>query len=128
CARGGRAAFAPRWERRPLLAGPRRLPPSTTAARREQRLGNRALGRPNTLRGLGAGAQPPLHHRLPELAMPSLLMAGEEDETYVRIVRDMAAVMPKARAVIVPGAGHTVHLERPESFRALVLAFLRSHR
>src|SRR5690606_40774929 len=49
-------------------------------------------------------------------------------EKYVRIVRDMAAVMAKARALIVPGAGHTVHLERPESFRALVLEFLRCHR
>jgi len=126
--RDGVAAFVRRWERLPLFAGQRRLPESTRAALREQRLSNRALGLANSLRGMGAGAQPPLHHRLPELAMPSLLMAGEEDEKYVRIVRDMAAVMPKARAVIVPGAGHTVHLERPESFRALVLEFLRSHR
>lgn len=124
--RDGVAAFVGRWERLPLFASQAQLPRSARAALRAQRLRNRAVGLANSLRGMGAGAQPPLHHRLGELTMPTLLIAGELDEKYVRIVRDMAAAMPRARAVIVPDAGHTVHLERPEAFDRVVQEFLCS--
>lgn len=124
--RDGVEAFVNRWERLPLFASQRRLPHSVRAALRAQRLSNRAVGLANSLRGMGAGAQRPLHEQLGSLTMPTLLLAGELDEKYVGIVRDMAAVMPHARVVIVPGAGHAVHLEQPKAFDRAVQAFLRA--
>jgi 2-succinyl-5-enolpyruvyl-6-hydroxy-3-cyclohexene-1-carboxylate synthase/2-succinyl-6-hydroxy-2,4-cyclohexadiene-1-carboxylate synthase len=37
----------------------------------------------------------------------------------------MAEAMPSARVVEVAGAGHTVHLERPDAWIAAVTGFLR---
>lgn len=123
--REGVAAFVERWERLPLFASQAGLPEPVRASLRAQRLRNRAAGLANSLWGMGAGVQPPLHDRLADLTMPTLLIAGELDEKYVRIVTDMAAHMPNARTAVVPGAGHAVHLERPTEFLRVVTAFLR---
>lgn len=124
--RDGVAAFVERWERLPLFASQARLPEDVRAAVRAQRLRQRATGLANSLRGKGAGAQEPLHDRLREIAAPTLLMAGELDDKYVRIVEEMAARIPHARAVVVPDAGHTVHLEQPQQFFAVVTDFLKA--
>ncbi|HYM14190.1 MAG TPA: 2-succinyl-6-hydroxy-2,4-cyclohexadiene-1-carboxylate synthase [Dehalococcoidia bacterium] len=124
--RGGVAAFVDAWEDLPLWSTQARLPGRVRASLRVQRLRNSALGLANSLRGMGAGAQEPVLGRLGELAMPVLLIAGGEDKKY----RDLAAAMQEriagARAHIVEGAGHAVHLERPPAFARLVKEFLTS--
>jgi 2-succinyl-6-hydroxy-2,4-cyclohexadiene-1-carboxylate synthase len=122
--RDGVAAFIDRWERLPLFASQQRLPEARRAALRTQRLANRAAGLANSLRGMGAGAQAPLWNRLGELAMPALLVAGDEDEKYRDIARRMSRSMPGAEAVIVPDAGHAVHLEQPPAFTRRIKEFL----
>lgn len=119
----GVVAFVERWERLPLFASQSGLPSVARASLREQRLRNRAGGLANSLRGVGTGAQPPLYERLPELAIPVLLIAGEMDDKYWAIARDMSLKLPQAELRIVAGVGHAVHLERPEQFDALVLDF-----
>ncbi|MGZ3713863.1 MAG: alpha/beta fold hydrolase, partial [Ktedonobacterales bacterium] len=121
--RDGIAAFVERWESLPLFASQRALAEAIRASLHEQRLHNRPDGLANSLRGVGAGAQPPLYERLSELAIPVLLIAGELDAKYWAIARDMAVSMSHAEVRIVAGAGHTVHLERPDQFDALVLEF-----
>lgn len=125
--RDGIAAFVDRWERLPLFGSQRRLPAEVRSAQRARRLDNRAAGLANSLRGMGAGAQRPLVDDLAGMSMPSLLIAGELDEKYCAIVREMAAAMPNARAVIIPDAGHNVHLERPDDFADTVVAFVRRY-
>lgn len=122
----GIRAFVERWESLPLFASQRMLPEAVRTSLREQRLRNNAIGLANSLRGVGTGAQPPLHDHLPELTMPVLLMAGELDGKYWTIARDMAVQLPQAELRVVAGAGHTVHLECPDQFDALVLDFCAS--
>ncbi|HEX8032628.1 MAG TPA: 2-succinyl-6-hydroxy-2,4-cyclohexadiene-1-carboxylate synthase [Ktedonobacterales bacterium] len=117
------AAFVERWENLPLFASQRALPKAIRASLHEQRLHNRPDGLANSLRGVGTGAQPPLYERLPELAIPVLLITGELDAKYWATARDMAVSMSHAEVRIVAGAGHTVHLERPDQFDALVVEF-----
>lgn len=114
--RDGIEAFVERWENLPLFATQRNLPVEQRAALRAQRLNNRPLGLANSLRGVGTGVQPALHHRLPELAIPVLLLAGELDAKFVAIAQQMAQSLPLARLSIVPAAGHTIHLEQPAVF------------
>lgn len=121
--REGVEAFIDYWEQIPLFASQRNLPPETQAALRTQRLNNRANGLANSLRGVGTGAQPALHTRLPELKLPVLLLAGELDTKFSHIASQMAASLPLARLALVPGAGHTIHLEQPARFAALVNEF-----
>jgi 2-succinyl-6-hydroxy-2,4-cyclohexadiene-1-carboxylate synthase len=118
--RDGVAAFLDRW-----LAGPLFATLPAERAGRAERLGNSAPGLAAALRLLGTGAQEPLWTRLPELAMPVLLVAGELDAKFAALAGRMAAAIgPNARVALVPGAGHAAHLERPEAAAALLEAFL----
>jgi 2-succinyl-6-hydroxy-2,4-cyclohexadiene-1-carboxylate synthase len=83
-------------------------------------LNNRARGLAQSLRGVGTGVQPSLHAQLPALHIPVLLIAGELDTKFMAIARSMAQALPRSQLRIIPGAGHAVHLERPEDFDALV--------
>lgn len=126
--RGGVQAFVERWEKLPLFASQNALPLKTREALRGQRLNNRARGLAQSLRGAGTGIQPPLHDRLPALHLPVLLLAGELDTKFSAIARSMAESLPQAQLCIVPGAGHTIHLERPGEFDLLVGNFIQKVR
>jgi 2-succinyl-6-hydroxy-2,4-cyclohexadiene-1-carboxylate synthase len=118
--RDGVAAFLDRW-----LAGPLFATLPAHSAGRAGRLANTADGLAAALRRLGTGAQEPLWDRLTGLRPPALLVAGERDPKFAAIAREMAAAIgPSARVVLVPGAGHAVHLERPAELAALIEQFL----
>jgi 2-succinyl-6-hydroxy-2,4-cyclohexadiene-1-carboxylate synthase len=60
--------------------------------------------------------------RVAELAMPTLVVAGEQDELgSAAIARAMADKLRRGRLVMVPGAGHMLSLERPAELAALIL-------
>jgi 2-succinyl-6-hydroxy-2,4-cyclohexadiene-1-carboxylate synthase len=118
--REGVAAFLDRWLDGPLFST---LP--AAAAGRAERLTNTAEGLAYALRRLGPGAQEPLWDRLATLRPPTLLVAGALDAKFAAIAGEMAAAIgPRARVALVPGAGHAVHMERPAELAALVEEFL----
>jgi len=124
--RDGIEAFVERWENLPLFATQRNLPLEQRTALHRQRLNNRPAGLANSLRGIGTGVQPALHDRLPELTIPVLLLAGELDAKFCAIARQMAQLLPLVQLSIVPATGHTIHLEQPATFIALVTEFCTS--
>lgn len=123
--RDGLPAFVDRWEREAIFATQENLPGEVREALRAQRLQQDPTGLANSLRGFGQGVMPPLHDFLPGVAAPTLIVAGALDPRYVEIGEAMRDAMPRARLVVVPRAGHAVHLEQPEAFRHVVLEFLR---
>ena len=102
--------FAGRWAKTPVLAG---QPPDVLETVHADRLRNRPAGLARALRGLGTGALPSLWHRLPDVPVPIELLVGVRDEKFRAIAAQMAAALPSADVVVVPGAGHAVHLEAP---------------
>jgi 2-succinyl-6-hydroxy-2,4-cyclohexadiene-1-carboxylate synthase len=112
----GIAAFVERWEKLPLFASQSELPDGVREALHQQRLANRAAGLANSLRGVGTGVQPGLQEQLAQLDLPVMLMAGELDTKFCALAGQMALQIPRAVVRIIPGAGHTVHLEQPELF------------
>jgi len=60
---------------------------------------------------------------LKRLAMPALVIVGERDRG-LPASRALAATLPRARLVVVEGAGHVVNLARPAEFNAAVAEFL----
>ena len=105
--------FATSWARTPVLAG---ASPELAAAAHADRLRSTPLGLAAALRGLGTGALPPVWDRLRELKMPTSIIVGERDQKFTAIGREMALQIPATeRFVVVPGAGHAVHLERPDA-------------
>lgn len=111
----GLAAFVDRWMAHPIFATQAALGHGHLRRARHGRLLGSTRGYAAGLRGMGQGAQPSYRDALPEIRVPTLLLAGELDEKYSRLAREMAGTMPNARAEIIEGAGHAVHLEAPEA-------------
>jgi 2-succinyl-6-hydroxy-2,4-cyclohexadiene-1-carboxylate synthase len=110
-------AFAERWAQTPLLAG---QPPEVLAAVHADRLRNHPAGLARALRGLGTGALSSLWDRLGAVGMPVTLVVGERDEKFRAIATQMISALPDAELIVVPGAGHAVHLEAPEAVAAVI--------
>jgi len=120
----GVPAFVGRWMGNPLLVPQARLGRGYLAQARAQRLANRPHGLALSLRGFGAGAQPPLFDRLPGLAAPLFLVVGEEDQKFCAIAQDLGARTPRARVAVIPRAGHAAHVENPAIFLQELCGFL----
>ncbi len=105
----------------PRLTGPGALPEGT-------RLAEHSLGQvPAATYRRALQALPTFNREaaLGEIAVPTLLIAGEFDRVAPpAAMTAMAARIPGARCVVVPGAGHWPNLENPESFDEAVMAFL----
>ena len=110
--------FADYWGTLPLFETQWELPPATLAALRARRLANLTAGLADSLRGMGQGVHEYVGGSLRDLRCDLLLLAGERDLKYVEVARRIANAVPGSQCVIVPGAGHTVHLEAPEAFAA----------
>jgi pimeloyl-ACP methyl ester carboxylesterase len=64
---------------------------------------------------------------LPGIRVPTLVLVGAEDAlTPPAAARALAAAIPGARLVEIPGAAHLPNLEEPAAFNAALLPFLRS--
>lgn len=120
----GIEALVDRWEKLPLWASQQQLAEAVRERLRQQRRQNNSVGLANSLRGMGTGAQPSLWEKLPELALPTLLIAGELDSKFVAINEQMVGLLPNGRLHLIPQAGHTTHLERPLEFATAVTNFL----
>lgn len=67
-----------------------------------------------------------LLERLPAITCPSLVMVGDADALVgVAPSRAIAAAIPDAELLLVPGGGHAVTLERPQAVNRALLGFLR---
>jgi 2-succinyl-6-hydroxy-2,4-cyclohexadiene-1-carboxylate synthase len=116
--------FVDHWESKPMFAGRRRLDIATRTRLRELRIRNDPRSLAAALRGLGTGALPSLWDRLERIEQPTLLIVGESDDRFVRVAERMVRSMPRARLVVVPGTGHSIHLEAPAAWLEAVVGFL----
>ncbi|MCB9743445.1 MAG: 2-succinyl-6-hydroxy-2,4-cyclohexadiene-1-carboxylate synthase [Alphaproteobacteria bacterium] len=123
----GIPAFAQAWARVPIIATQARIPEPWRSEMAARRLLNTPSGLAASLRGLGTGALPSLWDRLGALHCPTLLLVGEEDLKFRDIAARMAARLPRAEQVLIPGAGHCAHLEQPRASARAVADFLAAH-
>jgi len=70
-------------------------------------------------------ARPDMTEAMRRVAVPALLVVGADDQiTPPECLVRAAAIMPQARLLIVPQAGHMTPLETPALFNAALLEFL----
>ena len=119
----GVVAFVDRWEQIPLFSTQRDLAPDVRARLREERLRNNPIGLANSLRGMGTGVMEPLSTNLGTLRARTLLIVGALDLKYRQKGEVMAAAMPEASLVVVPRAGHAIHLEQRTAFAEAIQSF-----
>jgi pimeloyl-ACP methyl ester carboxylesterase len=83
----------------------------------------------DALRTFNTTIFPTFDHRgdLPRIEASTLVLVGADDFLCGPAAGDeIAALVPDARTVTVPGVGHFVHVEAPEAFREEVLSFLQT--
>ena len=70
-------------------------------------------------------SRPSLMERLSQLAMPTLIMVGEQDLSRPpHEAKAMAVAIPGAEYVVIPRAGHVPNLEQPEMVNQVLHKFL----
>jgi 2-succinyl-6-hydroxy-2,4-cyclohexadiene-1-carboxylate synthase len=116
----GLPRFLDGWLALPMFEG---IPPERTYKR--ERMENTVEGLVSSLEQAGTGTQDATWHRLDQLEMPVLAVAGERDAKFLALAERMVAeVGSNATLGVVPGAGHAAHLEAPDAFLAVLRPWL----
>lgn len=113
----GTDAFLTEWLAQPMFAA-LPLDPVERAARSSS-----AAGLAASLRRSGTGTQRWLGDELGGLEVPTLILAGENDQKFVTEAQLLNDAIPRSNLEVVGGAGHAAHLERPDA----VASLLRGH-
>jgi pimeloyl-ACP methyl ester carboxylesterase len=85
-----------------------------------------AKGSANTMRGVQA-ERPSLYDLVDDmakLAVPTLIISGDEDEPCLEPSLLMKRLIPSAGLVFLPLTGHAINLEEPDAFNRAVQDFL----
>lgn len=106
----GVATFVDEWLANPLFAGLTEI-----TAMRTDRLRNTAEGLAASLRATGTGTQTGLWNRLGGIMCPTLVLVGQHDAKFTDLGQHLVDSLPDAELVVVPDAGHSVHLEQPDA-------------
>ncbi len=108
--------------------GPDRGPDAVQAAMRDavREMQRRAFevtaGWPDAVYEAEEELDPGTSERLAEIAVPTLVISGEQDIDAIRITADhLLAGIPDARGLVWPDVAHVPSLERPDDFAAEVL-------
>ncbi|PZC49053.1 MAG: Pimeloyl-ACP methyl ester carboxylesterase [Chloroflexi bacterium] len=85
-----------------------------------------AIGSAHTLRGVQGKRQTiyELEDQLRKLAVPTLILAGDEDDPCIEPGVFMKRCISRSGLVFFPQSGHTINLEEPELFNKVVDDFL----
>jgi pimeloyl-ACP methyl ester carboxylesterase len=61
---------------------------------------------------------------LPSINVPTLVLVGNDDTTFLAPTDYMAAKIPGPTKVVIPDAGHAANIDQPEAFNQVVVDFL----
>lgn len=120
----GLTSFVDYWENISLFASQKNLSEEQQQMIRSERLAQSESELALSLRMMGTGSQPSWWEKLNELSRPVLLIVGAKDNKFIDINREMKVKLPSATLKIIDEAGHTVHIEKPESFISEVRRFI----
>jgi pimeloyl-ACP methyl ester carboxylesterase len=77
-------------------------------------------------RGMLAQRDDRVIRSLPEIRVPTLVLVGADDTPFHAATDYMAAKIPGAKKVVIPGAGHAANIDQPEAFNRAVIDYLES--
>ena len=71
------------------------------------------------------GIKPRSIERLPEISAPTLVIVGKRDIIDFQTIADtLARGIPRARKIVIEGAGHMSNMENAEEFNSILFSFL----
>jgi len=77
-------------------------------------------------RGMLTQHTPRVIESLPEIAVPTVVVVGADDEPFLAATDYMAAKIPGAGKVVIPDAGHASNIDQPQAFNDAIRSFLAS--
>ena len=63
---------------------------------------------------------------LASVAVPTLIIVGDQDQPFLAPSQYMAKKIPGARLEVIANAGHSSNLDQPEAFNRVLGDFLKS--
>ncbi|MDB5476631.1 MAG: alpha/beta hydrolase [Phenylobacterium sp.] len=83
-----------------------------------------ATGLARAARGMLTQRNAAVIESLPDIAVPSIVMVGENDTPFLAASDYMAAKIPGAKKAVIPAAGHAANIDNPPAFNAALTGFL----
>jgi 2-succinyl-6-hydroxy-2,4-cyclohexadiene-1-carboxylate synthase len=97
--------FIGKWNAQPLLGGAMR------DSREDSKLIQRRREIARSFVDWSVGSQRPLWERLPEISIPTLWIAGENDAKFISLAKEAAGLANNFQLAIAPDSGHRVPWE-----------------
>ncbi len=107
----GTAAFLDEWTAQPMFNGTDIAPEDHAG-----RLSNSPHSLAQSLRTCGTGVQPSFWGELSGITIPTLIVVGERDTKFTEIGKRLNDQIGGSELIVIPNAGHAVHLDQPEVF------------
>lgn len=117
--------FVDYWMNIDLFSSQKKLPGEKLKFVRGNKLKNNPVGLANSLKGFSTGKMLPLFENLKNIRTKTLLISGELDKKFSTISLSMSKLLPLSENIIIKGAGHNTHLEKPKEFLNVVNNFLK---
>lgn len=108
------ADFLSNWYNQPIFGSIKNHP--QFAKMLDSRLQNHPLGLAKSLQFMGTGNQPSLWQKITDNTIPLLLIAGENDEKFININKEVANLCDSAQLKIISNAAHNIHWENTVEF------------
>lgn len=100
------------------------LPVSPERSEVDRSVHRDATGLVGAARGLMVQRDARVIASLPTVAVPTLVVVGDQDTPFLTAADYMAAKVPNARKVVLERAGHASNIDQPEAFNRAVTEFL----
>jgi 2-succinyl-6-hydroxy-2,4-cyclohexadiene-1-carboxylate synthase len=113
--------FVDYWLSLPMFHSLKNLPPDKFKKMKEERLKNSIKGLANSLLGFSTGKMPFWGNNSESFSFPVYCITGKLDNKFTN---QCASIRQATEHVTVQGAGHNVHLEKPQEFITFVIKFL----
>ena len=66
--------------------------------------------------------------KLPKLKVPTLITVGDHDQVDPSMSREMQALIPGSKLVVLPESGHVTFVDQPEMFRRVIDDFVHDRK
>ncbi len=119
----GMASFLETWYAADLWASLQQQPLQLQILK-SARMENDPIWMARVITDLSPGRMESLWECLPDLTIPVLMLAGIRDSKYTAILSEANQKAPNTRFVMVPEAGHNIHLEQPDRLLKILQTFL----
>ncbi|MEL7834901.1 2-succinyl-6-hydroxy-2,4-cyclohexadiene-1-carboxylate synthase [Fodinibius sp. Rm-B-1B1-1] len=116
-------AFLSDWKKLDLFASPIRPDKSLTQKYYQIQSEQSPSALAASLQGFGTGSMTPICDHLPNIKLPTLLIAGSADEKYQHINQHLSKQLPNATFSSIK-AGHRIHLDNPQALESELQNFL----